>query len=106
MINETKQTAPSGKGAKALIDHRACGGDGCKGCRSTGTETVDCHSPPASFTVRGDAEGFEQDRQNCPCYEGFKINDGVDQCTHPGNRIPANWCEPYLCPLLATGAQP
>lgn len=93
------------KGAKALIDHLECGGGGCKGCRNTGTEMVVRHAPPAKFTVRQDAEGFEQDREDCPCYEGFKINDGVNQCTHPENRAAANWCEPRLCPLLTSGAK-
>lgn len=105
-------TAPGSKavsgnsvGRTALIDHRACGGGGCKSCRNTGTATVECHAPHITFKVRSDAEGFEEDRQNCPCYEGFKINDGVDQCTHPDNRLSANWCETYTCPLLRTGAK-
>lgn len=99
-------SAPESKAAKALIDHRACGGGGCGGCRDTGTATVACQAPPANFTVRSDAEGFEEDRQNCPCYEGIKINDDVDQCTHPNNRLHANWCETYACPLIHAGAKP
>lgn len=105
-------TAPTEAGAgvakhapTAMVDHRACGGSGCSRCGYTGTAEVACVTPPASFSVRRDPHGFEQDRQSCPCYEGVKINDDVDQCTHPANRGADNWCALETCPLL-TGAQP
>lgn len=85
---------------KALRDCRACGGSGCGECGDEGVEEVVCVAPPVGFTVRADADGFDKDREECPCYEGIKINEGVDQCTHPGNRAPGNWCDRESCPLL------
>ena len=85
----------------AVRDCRACGGGRCDTCRGTGVEQVACFLPPSDFSVRADADGFEQDRELCPCYEGVKINEGVDQCMHPRNRVADNWCEPKSCPLLA-----
>lgn len=85
---------------KALIDCRDCGGSGCRRCRHKGVRSVRCEPPPADFTVRADADGFQADREDCPCYEGVKINAGVDQCTHPDNRAPENWCDPERCPVL------
>lgn len=85
---------------KALRDCRACGGGGCRECRNSGIEQVTCFFPPDDFKVRTDDAGFEQDRENCPCYEGIKINQGVDQCMHPGNRESDNWCEWESCPLV------
>lgn len=84
----------------ALVDCHHCGGGGCLHCRETGVTTVRCEAPPGDFTVRADEDGFEADRENCPCYEGVKINAGVDQCIHPENRGPENWCERESCPLL------
>ncbi|MDE2427019.1 MAG: hypothetical protein KGO96_14060 [Elusimicrobia bacterium] len=84
----------------AVCDCHACGGSGCFECDDSGVVKVICLAPPAEFTVRADEDGFEQDRQECPCYEGIKINHGVDQCTHPDNRGPENWCDRQSCPLL------
>lgn len=95
------RTQPSvGSAVIALIDCRRCGGGGCLHCRETGVATVRCEAPPADFTVRADEAGFEADRENCPCYEGVKINAGVDQCAHPDNRDSENWCDRESCPLL------
>jgi len=85
---------------RAIRDCRNCGGAGCRECGNEGIEDVACFTPPASFTVRSDEVGFEDDRENCPCYEGVKINDGVDQCLHPDNRTAGNWCALDTCPLL------
>ena len=84
----------------ALCDCRWCGGSGCDECDFDGVEEVVCVVPPATFTVSVDEEGFDADRQDCPCYEGVKINAGVVQCTHPDNRDPENWCDRESCPLL------
>lgn len=86
---------------KALIDHIECGGGGCRGCGWSGTEVVECITPLATFVVRGDDDGFEADREHCPCYQGIKINDGVVQCTHRDSSASENWCAPDTCPLIA-----
>lgn len=90
---------------RALIDCRPCGGAGrgrstgtCKACRGSGTTEIDRQPPPAGFTVRADE--FDKDREGCPCYEGVKVNDGVDQCTHPSRSDVETWCEANRCPLL------
>ena len=86
--------------AEYLIDCIECGGAKCRKCKHTGTESVAGWKPDTGFTVRGDDDGFDEDRQLCPCFQGIKVNDDVDQCIHPGNRPGDNWCEPRSCPLL------
>ena len=82
-----------------LIDCMECGGGGCARCNDAGTECAVGYVP-AIETIRADNQGFDDDRQSCPCYQGIKFNEGVDQCIHPGNPSGDNWCEPRSCPLL------
>ena len=87
--------------SRSLIDCHACGGQGrrgCGACRGSGTTMTESVAPPADFTVS--VENFDEDREACPCYEGIKINDGVDQCTHPDRLDAETWCESHNCPLL------
>jgi len=85
----------------AVRDCRACGGGGCAKC-GDGVEQVRCYEPEPGFIVRADPVGFAYDREGCGCYEGIKINNGVDQCMHPANRpgFDGNWCEVNSCPLI------
>lgn len=90
---------------RVLIDCRTCGGSGlahggrCRNCRGTGTTLRAVHYPTAGHAVRGDDDGFEADRQDCPCYEGICINAGVAACRHPNNRSSDRACAIDACPI-------
>lgn len=84
-----------------LIDHRDCGGAGCRGCKNTGTELVETIARVA-FLHRSTAEEQHlQAREACPCYQGISVNEGVAQCTHAGHRDGGEWCSLEDCPLPA-----
>lgn len=82
---------------KVLIDHRQCGGSGCKACKHTGTQKVFPTRP--IFTMPEDDAEFERARLNCdcPCYEGITMNEGVTQCSHADSK--SDWCSSDVCPL-------
>lgn len=84
---------------RVLIDHRACGGGGCSGCKNKGTALVALMSP-AYGPMPHDEAAFEEAREECPCYEGLSVNDGVAQCTHIDRNDGGEWCEPGKCPLV------
>jgi len=86
---------------KVLIDCRDCrdcGGSGCRKCKNKGTRLV-IPGRPAGLQMPRDPEAFEAMREQCPCYEGFSINDGVMQCSHADARD-GEWCEMESCPVL------
>ncbi len=82
-----------------LRDHRACGGGGCDECQWAGTEMVATFLPDAAQEMPSDAIAFEVEREKCPCYEGVRINSGVNQCMHPD--ADGELCEPQECPMVA-----
>lgn len=86
---------------KVLIDHRYCGGGGCPKCRGTGTQKVAMQDP--QITMPADEDAFEKQREDCPCYEGVMINDGVVQCTHVSAQ--SEWCDSDVCPLPRSNAE-
>jgi hypothetical protein len=83
------------------IDCHDCGGNGCTECRETGVVAVGARRPK-HVEMPVAQEQWEQERESCPCYEGFCINDGVSQCTHIGGR---DWCAFDLCPLVPSNAE-
>jgi hypothetical protein len=87
---------------KVLIDCRDCGGSGCRKCRDKGTRLV-TPSRPAELQMPRDPAAFNEAREQCPCYEGFSINDGVMQCSHADAR--GEWCEVESCPALTPNAK-
>jgi hypothetical protein len=88
-------------GERRLIDHRACGGGGCDGCRNIGTARVAVlHA--VGPAMPSDESAFEMARESCGCYEGIKVNEGVAQCTHADHRDRGEWCEVESCPLVST----
>lgn len=88
---------------KILIDHRACGGSGCKACRNRGVAYVRPRTP-AGLTLPNDPQGFEVARQECPCYQGISINADVTQCSHPQSR--SDYCSLDDCPALLPKEKP
>ncbi len=88
------------KAMKIQIDHRDCGGGGCHGCRWKGTEKV-APVRNAEVTMPADEAAFEEQRQDCPCYQGISINAGVSQCIHAGNCGEESVCCIEDCPIVA-----
>lgn len=43
---------------------------------------------------------FEQMRDRCRHYRGFKKHENSLQCTHPDAEREPNWCVLHKCPLL------
>ncbi len=84
---------------KRLIDHRLCGGGGCKTCRQMGTQFRSVQIPNLG-PMPSDEDSFESERERCPCYEGISINAGVSQCTHADHREDGEWCEVISCPRV------
>lgn len=82
-----------------LRDHRDCGGGGCSGCNHEGTELAPPFLPGTPLVMPIDEDAFAAKREECPCYEGIHVNDGVNQCMHPD--ADGEWCEPEECPLVA-----
>jgi len=83
-----------------LIDHRPCGGAGCKVCRGTGTATTGT-SRPTGLAIR--SQHFATDRERCPCFEGYPINADVAQCTHADHPDDGEFCAAEVCPLIVQG---
>lgn len=81
-----------------LIDHRDCGGGRCKRCDWTGTDTVETQRP--DHVMPADPAQFEQQRESCPCYEGYPIHMDVAQCTHADAPGDGEWCRLEGCPLV------
>lgn len=80
-----------------LIDHRSCGGGGCKACKRSGTELVEMSRP--ALVMPSDEDEFDSAREDCPCFEGIAVNDGVTQCTHADAYD--DCCNVDVCPLVA-----
>ena len=83
--------------SKILIDHRPCGGSGCRGCGNRGTALVEQRRP--DWSRPADPAAFETARELCPCYEGFPINAEVSQCTHADRKDDGQWCSFEDCPV-------
>lgn len=78
-----------------LIDCRECGGGRCKSCKGTGIKTVNT-TMTTGIIIPNDDIGFMSVREQCECYQGICIHDGVVQCTHTNNY--SGWCEIASCP--------
>ena len=55
----------------------------------------------AELTMPADKDAFEDERHNCPCYQGISINAGVSQCIHVGNCGEESVCCIEDCPIVA-----
>ena len=87
---------------RVKVDCHQCGGSGgspCKTCRGQGTTWRALVVLKPGVMVRGDGDGFEEDRQACPCYEGICVNEDVAQCRHRDNSSLERTCALEYCPI-------
>lgn len=90
-------------GPRIRIDHRSCGGSGCKGCNGSGVVLARA-TRPAGVSMPDAEDAFDDARQACPCYEGYSINAGVRQCSHADRQDDGEWCELHHCPIVDRAA--
>lgn len=100
----TKSMSAQHTPKRRLIDHRACGGGGCAGCKQTGVKVV-AVLHPVGLSMPADEAAFEVARHSCACYEGISVNEGVAQCRHAEHRRGGEWCQFDDCPAIAKATE-